>query len=210
MRRCPADAIRVVLDDVYRDYARLKFPNAATRLDDVEELAGFALAYDSVGEFLREVTLEKPLAGEELVVAGNEDEKVVLSSVHQAKGLEWDAVFVIGLSEGRFPSARAMKDRGTIVRLPATLPELPAAEAALVKMMDIAAATDETGHREISIPAEEEERRLFHVAVTRARRELYLTFPRVDRDRGRFEVLMEASRFLREVDPELFEVWAIS
>jgi superfamily I DNA/RNA helicase len=103
-----------------------------------------------------------------------------------------------------------MKDRGTIVRLPATLPELPAAEAALVKMMDIAAATDETGHREISIPAEEEERRLFHVAVTRARRELYLTFPRVDRDRGRFEVLMEASRFLREVDPELFEVWAIS
>jgi DNA helicase-2/ATP-dependent DNA helicase PcrA len=210
MRRCPADAIRVVLDDHYRDYARLKFPNASSRLDDLEELAGFALAYDSVGEFLREVTLERPLAGEELVVAGNEDEKVVLSSVHQAKGLEWDAVFVIGLSEGRFPSARAMKDRATIVRLPPTLPELPAAEAALVRMMDVASAPDETGHREISIPPEEEERRLFHVAVTRARRALYLTYPRVERDRGRYEVLMEASRFLREVDGELFEVWAIS
>ncbi|MBI2212354.1 MAG: ATP-dependent helicase [Acidobacteria bacterium] len=210
MRRCPADAIRHVLDEHYRAYARLKFPNAQTRLDDLEELAGFALKYDSVSEFLRDLTLERPIAGEELVVAGTEDEKVVLSSVHQAKGLEWDAVFVIGLCEGRFPSARAMKDQATIVRLPPKLGELPAADAALVRMMDVASPADETGHREISIPGEEEERRLFHVAVTRARRELFLTYPVMMRDRGRYEVLMEASRFVREVDEDLFEKIIVS
>ena len=77
-------------------------------------------------------------------------------------------------------------------------------------MLEGAGAPDESGFREISIPGEEEERRLFHVAVTRARRELYLAFPVMDRDRGRFEVLMEPSRFIRELPIELYERWVVS
>ncbi|MCM2317230.1 MAG: ATP-dependent helicase, partial [Thermoanaerobaculia bacterium] len=160
MKRCPSDAIRLVVEEHYRDYARLKFPNAQTRIDDLEQLADFALKNDDLGEFLREVSLERPLAGEDLVVAAPEDEKIVLSSVHQAKGLEWDAVFVIGLSEGKFPSARSMREQSVIVRLPPKVPVLPATEGALVRMLELAGEPDESGHREISIPGEEEERRL--------------------------------------------------
>ena len=103
-----------------------------------------------------------------------------------------------------------MKDGGIVVRIPPRAAEHPTAEAALVTMMDVAAEADETGHREISIPGEEEERRLFYVAVTRARRELFLTYPVMQRDRGRWEVVTEVSRFVRELDDELFEKWVVS
>ena len=43
-------------------------------------------------------------------MGGDDDECVVLSTVHQAKGLEWSAVFVVWLADGRFPAAKAMKD----------------------------------------------------------------------------------------------------
>jgi ATP-dependent DNA helicase UvrD/PcrA len=105
--RAPADAIRTVVDDVYRDFARAKFPNADSRLDDLEQLAQFATTYESLPHFLDEVTLYNELAGEDVVAGLPEDEHVVLSSVHQAKGLEWSRVMVIGLSEGRFPNYRA-------------------------------------------------------------------------------------------------------
>ena len=84
---------------------------------------------------------------------------MVLSSVHQAKGLEWRAVFVVWLADGRFPSAQALKDRD----------------------------------------GEEEERRLFYVACTRAKDELYLAFPLVAAPRDRERVVMKASRFLEEL-----------
>src|SRR6266705_3097358 len=57
--------------------------------------------------FLEEVTLFNELSGEDVVAGDSDDDRVVLSSVHQAKGLEWSRVIVMGLSEGRFPSYRA-------------------------------------------------------------------------------------------------------
>jgi superfamily I DNA/RNA helicase len=62
---------------------------------------------------------------------------------------------------------------------------------------------------EIVIPGEEEERRLFYVAITRAKQELYLVFPVMARDRGGLDVLMEPSRFVRELPGELYEKWVI-
>jgi DNA helicase-2/ATP-dependent DNA helicase PcrA len=96
---------------------------------------------------------------------------MVLSSVHQAKGLEWRAVFVAWLADGRFPSAQALKDRD----------------------------------------GEEEERRLFYVACTRAKDELYLTYPVVAAPRDRERVVMKASRFLEELpaEPPLCERWQL-
>src|SRR5438093_3515136 len=198
MRRNPSESIRLVVEKGYADYARSRFPNAQARLDDLEQLSQYALRYDDVNAFLEEVALANPLAGEDVAVVGPEDEKIVLSSVHQAKGLEWRAVFVIWLADGRFPSQRALRVPGGIIRVP----ETALAEALAVMLPD-------TTEKEIIIPGEEEERRLFYVAVTRAKQELYLVFPVMARDRAGMDVLMEPSRFVRELPGEVYEKWVI-
>ncbi len=169
VRSSPADAIRTVVDHVYRDFAHTKFPNGDARLDDLEQFAQFAQAYDSIRSFLEEVTLFNELSGEDVVAGEDDDDRVVLSSVHQAKGLEWNRVIVLGLSEGRFPSSRS-------------------------------AATEE---------GLEEERRLFYVAVTRARNEVELTYPMLARDRYGVDVILEPSRFVRELPEEIYERWTV-
>ena len=165
----PSEAIRTVVEDVYRDYARAHFPNGNARLDDLEQFAQFAQSYDSLRAFLEEVTLFNELSGEDVVPGDPEDDRVILSSIHQAKGLEWSRVVVMGLSEGRFPSYRT-------------------------------AATAE---------GLEEERRLFYVAVTRARNEVALVYPMLARDRYGVDVILEPSRFLSELPDPVYERWTI-
>ncbi|HYH05678.1 MAG TPA: ATP-dependent helicase [Thermoanaerobaculia bacterium] len=207
MKRNPSETIRIVVDRGYADYARAKFPNAQARLDDLEQLSQYALRYDDVEKFLDEVALANPIAGEDVAVVGPEDEKIVLTSVHQAKGLEWRIVFVIWLADGRFPSQRALRVPGGIVRIaPNRVHEaLPLLEGATQD----APIVDEQGTRELVIPGEEEERRLFYVAVTRAMQELYLVFPVMARDRGGMDILMEPSRFVRELPGDAYEKWVI-
>jgi DNA helicase-2/ATP-dependent DNA helicase PcrA len=200
MKHNPSETIRIVVERGYGDYARAKFPNAQARLDDLEQLSQYALRYDDVNAFLEEVALANPLAGEDVAVVGPEDEKIVLSSVHQAKGLEWRVVFLISLADGRFPSARALRVPGGIIRVPQTQ-----AVAVAEMPQELVPKTDEP----IVIPGEEEERRLFYVAITRAKQELYLVYPVMARDRGGMDVLMEPSRFVRELPGELYEKWVI-
>ena len=109
MQHNPSESIRLIVERGYADYARSRFANAQARLDDLEQLSQYALRYEDVNEFLDEVALANPIAGEDMAVVGPEDEKIVLSSVHQAKGLEWRIVFVIWLADGRFPSQRALR-----------------------------------------------------------------------------------------------------
>jgi DNA helicase II / ATP-dependent DNA helicase PcrA len=207
MRHNPSESIRLVVERGYADYARSKFPNAQARLDDLEQLSQYALRYEDVEQFLDEVALANPIAGEDVAVVGPDDEKIVLSSVHQAKGLEWRIVFIIWLADGRFPSQRALRVPGGIIRVdPSRVHEaLPLLEGAISD----APVIDEQGTRELVIPGEEEERRLFYVAVTRAQQELYLVFPIMARDRGGMDILMEPSRFVRELPGELYEKWVI-
>ena len=169
IRSSPSEAIREVVDGVYKDFARAKFPNGDARLDDLEQFAQFAQTYDSLPSFLEDVTLFNELSGEDVVAGDAEDDRVVLSSIHQAKGLEWSRVIVMGLSEGRFPNYRS-------------------------------AATEE---------GLEEERRLFYVAVTRAKNEVALVYPMLARDRYGVDVILEPSRFLAELPEGVFERWTI-
>jgi DNA helicase-2/ATP-dependent DNA helicase PcrA len=169
LRSSPSEAIRFVVESVYRDYARAKFPNGEARLDDLEQLAQFAQSYESLPGFLEEVTLFNELSGEDVSAGEPSDDRVVLSSVHQAKGLEWNRVAVMWLSEGRFPSYRA-------------------------------AVTEE---------GLEEERRLFYVAVTRAKNEVALTYPMLARDRYGVDVILEPSRFVAELPEDVFERWTV-
>jgi DNA helicase-2/ATP-dependent DNA helicase PcrA len=157
------------VDNVYRDFARAKFPNGDARLDDLEQFAQFAQGYDSLPEFLDEVTLFNELSGEDVVAAESDDDRVVLTSVHQAKGLEWSRIIVLGLSEGRFPSYRSV----------------------------------------VTPEGLEEERRLFYVAVTRAKNEVALVYPMLARDRYGVDVILEPSRFVRELPEETYERWTV-
>ena len=209
MRHNPSESIRIVVERGYADYARSKFANAQARLDDLEQLSQYALRYEDVEKFLDEVALANPIAGEDVAVVGPEDEKIVLSSVHQAKGLEWRVVFVIWLADGRFPSQRALRVPGGIVRIePNQLHEaLPLLAPDVIPSEVGGSERDEPV--ELVIPGEEEERRLFYVAVTRAMQELYLVFPVMARDRGGMDILMEPSRFVRELPGEVYEKWVI-
>lgn len=164
-RRRPGEMVREVVVSGYREYVQSQLDNPHNRLDDLEQLALFAEGYESLEAFLDEVTLMNELSGEDVAAEEGEREKVTLSTIHQAKGLEWRAVFVIWLAEGRFPSARAE---------------------------DV-----------------EEERRLFHVACTRAKDELVLCHPLVARDRYRADVILTPSRFLAELPREAMQRWLV-
>jgi DNA helicase-2/ATP-dependent DNA helicase PcrA len=207
MKRNPSETVSLIVERGYADYVRSKFPNAQARIDDLEQLSQYALRYEDVETFLDEIALSNPMSGEDVAVVAPEDEKIVLSSVHQAKGLEWRVVFVIWLADGRFPSQRALRVPGGIIRVdPSRIHEsLPLLEGATQD----APVVDDKGTRELVIPGEEEERRLFYVAVTRAKQELYLVFPVMSRDRGGMDLLMEPSRFVRELPGDLYEKWVI-
>ncbi len=159
----PAECVRAIVKSPYGDYLDNEFPNAEERREDLEQLAVFAEKYDSISGFLAESALVEGFSAERVGAEEEDDEKIVLSTIHQAKGLEWDAVFVMHLFDGAFPNARAMEEEGGM----------------------------------------EEERRLFYVASTRARKQLFLTYPLVGG--GEMGYLHERSQFVRELPDTVCE-----
>ncbi len=108
----PDMLIQAVLENGYSKHVLLNFENARDRLEDLKQLVNFAHTYKSLKEFLADATLREGFRGETVVESQTEQPTapLLLSTIHQAKGLEWKAVFVIGLSEGQFPHAKSLAD----------------------------------------------------------------------------------------------------
>jgi DNA helicase-2/ATP-dependent DNA helicase PcrA len=85
--------------------------SAAARLADLEQLALLAQGYEARGRFLAELTLDPPASSADLAgPPGRDEEYLVLTTIHSAKGLEWDVVHVIHASDGCIPSDLATGD----------------------------------------------------------------------------------------------------
>ncbi len=165
----PTEMIMSIVEAIYDDYAKANFANYELRKEDLTQLAAFARQFKDIHEFLSQLALISNVDAEPAVNQAGEKEAVNLSSVHQAKGLEFHSVFVIWLTDGMFPSARSLESREAI----------------------------------------EEERRLFYVAVTRAKDELYLTYPHMRLNAGYGDMFQRPSRFLKEIPMTLVEDWNV-
>ncbi|MBG7608423.1 MAG: ATP-dependent helicase [Verrucomicrobia bacterium] len=168
----PSEMIFSVLEGIYDDYLKDSFENYESRRADIEQLIQYGGTFEDVLEFLAQLSLMSTTDGEPTGdKAELDDDKVTLSSIHQAKGLEWKVVFLIWLVDGQFPNGRILE------------------------------ADDEA--------AFEEERRLFYVALTRAKDELYLTYPMLNPKSYTGDVLCRPSRFLDDFPKEMVETWNV-
>jgi DNA helicase-2/ATP-dependent DNA helicase PcrA len=169
-RNNPAELIQLIREAVYEDYARENFANYGERLEDLSQWISFAADFNDTQEFLSQLALLSNIDSETEKVKTNkqDEENLRLTTIHQAKGLEFKVVFMIMLCDGLFPSARSIEDEDAI----------------------------------------EEERRLFYVAITRAKDELYLSYPRMRFTQGySMDPFQRPSRFLEELPKNLMEEW---
>jgi DNA helicase-2/ATP-dependent DNA helicase PcrA len=161
-KKKPCDVVEVGLEGWYGDYLKGAYSNYSSRMDDLKSMIGFAARFDDMQELLAQVVLLTSETGDKKV--DPEEDALRLTTVHQAKGLEFGVVFLIGLADGMFPLRRAL----------------------------------ESGDLE-------EERRLFYVAVTRAKDELYLCYPRMSSGKGGPVSSLQPSQFVAELDDSLYE-----
>ncbi|MBL4825591.1 MAG: ATP-dependent helicase [SAR324 cluster bacterium] len=157
----PSQMISILYRNFYREVMFSSFENAAQRETDIRYLEEFAGNYKKLNAFLNELSLvgSSIITEHEAEQQGDQD-TLTLTTIHQAKGLEWSLVFVIGLTEGLFPHQRSL---GTSEQI-------------------------------------EEERRLFYVAMTRAKRHLLITSPVISS--GYSASMSKRSRFIYELPEE--------
>lgn len=136
-----ADGLAAQVDAVRRFYQPLlerRYDNAAARIRDLEQMEQVASRFQDRPTFLAEIALDPPNSTQDLAADPTlDDDQLVLSTIHSAKGLEWDAVYVIHAADGNIPADLATRSADEI----------------------------------------EEERRLFYVALTRAKSWLYVCHP---------------------------------
>lgn len=158
----PADAVQVALDGWYGDYMKGAYADYIDRIEELKGLVGFASQFPKIEDFLGQVALMNGETSDKQIDPN--EEAIKLTTVHQAKGLEYDVVFLIGAADNQFPTRRAIES-GDV----------------------------------------EEERRLFYVAVTRAKNELYICYPKVATRAGPGGMMLTPSRFLQELPSDLYD-----
>jgi len=154
----------------YEPILRARYDDHQKRKKDLEMFQNITERYKEVDTLLTDLALDPP--NESIVDVespGPEEEFLTLSTIHSAKGLEWNSVFIIYALEGRFPTMRSV-------------------------------ASDE----EI-----EEERRLMYVACTRAKANLFITYPMNVYDRESGLILTKPSRFIQGFGEHLLEPWVV-
>src|SRR5947208_2184423 len=107
----PSEMITSVVEAIYDDYAKVNFTNYELRREDLNQLAVFARQFKDVHEFLAQLALINNVDAEAAPNQTAEKEAVNLSTVHQGKGLEFNTVFIIWLTDGMFPSSRSLDRR---------------------------------------------------------------------------------------------------
>ena len=151
-----------ILQDKYDDYTK--------REKDLEHFEYLAHQYSNLENFLSDLALEPPDKSVSEVEEGSKkDEYLTISTIHSAKGLEWNSVFIVGAVDGRFPSVFSLNSD---------------------EEMD-------------------EELRLMYVAATRAKTDLYITYPIDMFDYSTNMVLSKPSRFIDDINEDLLEKWII-
>jgi DNA helicase-2/ATP-dependent DNA helicase PcrA len=159
--RNPAAAVAAIMKGGYAGTVRSKYDRPDNRIADVEQFALLAAKYNDLERLIADLLLAGDVYGMDSAHADEPGEVLVLSTVHQAKGLEWSKVFVIRLIEESFPHRRALDEPG----------------------------------------GEDEERRIFYVAISRAMNELTLTYPLTIARGGRGpSTFAMPSRFLTEIE----------
>jgi DNA helicase-2/ATP-dependent DNA helicase PcrA len=108
----PSEMIETFVDGYYRQHAVSLFDNAEHRLEDVDELVRFTARYETVAELLGELALLTNLDADPAAADRASGATVRLSTIHQAKGLEWQVVFILWAMEGMFPSQKTIMDEG--------------------------------------------------------------------------------------------------
>ncbi|MGW8195174.1 MAG: ATP-dependent helicase [Desulforhopalus sp.] len=151
----------IALDYYQPVFERLYHDDYPKRQKDLDQLKSIMDGYDDLQSFVDDTTLDPP---EEGASEGRILDRLILSTIHSAKGLEFEAVFIIGVADGRFPHASAMFGEQW-----------------------------------------EEERRLLYVAATRARKYLYITYPRQLMTPDRQFRRVGMSPFLNELSVGLYE-----
>lgn len=165
----PPDMVGQLLT-YYEPIFTRRYDDYNKRKKDLEMFQQITERYRSVGSLLADLALEPASESiTDITPTGSDDEKLVLSTIHSAKGLEWNSVFVLYALDGRFPSTRA-------------------------------AASEETM---------EEERRLMYVACTRAKENLFITYPINIYDRESGLLLSKPSRFIEGMPEQLLDTWVI-
>ena len=151
-----------ILKDKYDDYPK--------REKDLEHFLYLSTQYKRLSDFLSDLALEPPDKSVEGMYKKNiKDDALTISTIHSAKGLEWDSVFIISAVDGRFPSAYSFNSSEEL----------------------------------------DEELRLMYVASTRAKNNLYITYPVNMYDYSMNMVLSKPSRFLDDIDEDILEFWDI-
>ncbi|MBM4286996.1 MAG: ATP-dependent helicase [Deltaproteobacteria bacterium] len=102
----PATRLNLALS-YYEPIVKTHFDDYPKRLRDLEHLLTITARYRALGDFLNDLTLEPPASMADLTA--DPGEYLTLSTIHSAKGLEWDAVIIIWAAEGRFPSAYSLE-----------------------------------------------------------------------------------------------------
>jgi len=144
-----------------------KYDDHPKRSKDLEQLLTIMERYRDLDKFLTDMALEPPSSSINNSLSSHDGDldRLVLSTIHSAKGLEWHTVFVIWTLDGRFPSLRSINKEEEL----------------------------------------EEEMRLMYVATTRAKENLFFTYPEEIYDRGSRMLLDRPSRFLDGLPDDILE-----